>query len=369
MPPPLDLLRALDPAVAYAGALGFLAVAAGVRPAQRAASRRRRPASRHPRPPPTTTATPTGSPMRDARRLFPGPDPGFGGIVVGEAYRVDQDRGARAAPSTRPTKRSWGQGGTAPLLVDPCRTGSTHALVLAGSGGFKTTAVGVPTLLAWTGAAVVLDPSREIGPMVPDLRGASWATGSSPSIRPTPASGAFNALDWIDPASPLAETNVEAVVDLALRRGPRRRSPSGAEFFRDSGKGLIACLLADMLWDPDLAAGAQDPASSCAACWSRRRPRCASASGASMPAPPARSPATSPARSWASSPRPSPASTPTPSKDTRWLSTAAYADLVSATASAPRDLADGRLTVFVQVPLRRCRATPGARPGDRRRPA
>ena len=67
-------------------------------------------------------------------------------------------------------KRSWGRGGTAPLLVDPCHAGSTHALVLAGSGGFKTTSVGVPTLLAWTGSAVVLDPSREIGPMVADYR-------------------------------------------------------------------------------------------------------------------------------------------------------------------------------------------------------
>ena len=35
--------------------------------------------------------------IREARRLFPGPDPSYGGIVVGEAYRVDQDRVARRA--------------------------------------------------------------------------------------------------------------------------------------------------------------------------------------------------------------------------------------------------------------------------------
>jgi type IV secretion system protein VirD4 len=58
--------------------------------------------------------------IREASRLFPGPDPTYGGVVVGEAYRVDQDRVARWAfdPADR---RSWGQDGTLPLLVDPCR--------------------------------------------------------------------------------------------------------------------------------------------------------------------------------------------------------------------------------------------------------
>ena len=104
--------------------------------------------------------------MAEAKKLFPGPDPAYGGLVVGEAYRVDEDsRGARSAfdPADR---RSWGMGGRAPLLIDPCRSGPTHALIFAGAGGFKTTSAGVPTLLAWTGSAVVLDPSREIGPMV-----------------------------------------------------------------------------------------------------------------------------------------------------------------------------------------------------------
>ena len=46
------------------------------------------------------------------------------------------------------------------------------------------------------------------------------------------------------------------------------------------------------------------------------------------------------------------------SKDTRWLSTSAYADLVSGSSFRTRDLADGRLTVFVQVPLKTLQATP-----------
>ena len=155
--------------------------------------------------------------IRDARRLFPGPDETYGGIVVGEAYRVDQDRVARRAfdPADR---RTWGQGGAAPLLIDPCRTGSTHALVFAGPGGFKTTSVGVPTMLTWRGAAVVLDPSREIGPMVQDYRQATLGHRVVTLDPADPSAGAFNVLDWIDIAAPDAETNIEAVGELDMRR-------------------------------------------------------------------------------------------------------------------------------------------------------
>jgi type IV secretion system protein VirD4 len=51
--------------------------------------------------------------MADARKLFRGPHPVYGGIVVGEAYRVDQDKvaGVRFDPSD---ERTWGMGGKAP---------------------------------------------------------------------------------------------------------------------------------------------------------------------------------------------------------------------------------------------------------------
>ena len=149
--------------------------------------------------------------IHDARRLFPGPDETYGGIVVGEAYRVDQDRVARRAFNPA-DKATWGQGGTTPLLIDPCRTGSTHALVFAGPGGFKTTSVGVPTMLTWRGSAVVLDPSREIGPMVQDFRLETLGHRVVTLDPADPAAGAFNVLDWIDIAAPEAEANVEAAV-------------------------------------------------------------------------------------------------------------------------------------------------------------
>ncbi|HUB11347.1 MAG TPA: type IV secretory system conjugative DNA transfer family protein [Acetobacteraceae bacterium] len=293
--------------------------------------------------------------MRDARRLFPGPDDTYGGIVVGEAYRVDQDRVARQAFDPA-DQRTWGQGGTAPLLIDPCRTGSTHALVFAGPGGFKTTSVGVPTMLAWHGAAVVLDPSREIGPMVAGFRQTRLGHRVVTLDPADSAAGAFNVLDWIDIAAPEAETNVEAAVNW-LCGETRGQITSGGEFFRESGKGLIACLLADMLWDPKRA-----PAQKTLKQLRRllvtpegemrkllERIHTASASPL--------------ARDLAGTLMGLVAETfsgiyGNASKDTRWLSTTAYADLVSGDSFRTRDLADGRLTVFVQVPLKTLQATP-----------
>ena len=77
------------------------------------------------------------------------------------------------------------------------------------------------------------------------------------TLDPNDASaGAFNVLDWIDTGSPLAESNVEAVVGwIAGESGQRERAASGAHFFKDSGKALIACVLADILWDETLSPG------------------------------------------------------------------------------------------------------------------
>lgn len=293
--------------------------------------------------------------MRDARRLFPGPDETFGGIVVGEAYRVDRDRVARR-PFDPADKTTWGQGGSTPLLIDPCRVGSTHALVFGGPGGFKTTSIGVPTMLTWRGAAVVLDPSREIGPMVQDFRQTTLGQRVVTLDPADPAAGAFNVLDWIDIAAPEAETNVEAVVNWICGEA-RGQITSGAEFFRESGKGLIACLLADMLWDTDLAPERKTlrelrrvlvtPEPELRA----RLGRIHAASASPL------------ARDLAGTLKDIVAETfsgiyGNASKDTRWLSTAAHAALVSGDSFRARDLADGRLTVFVQVPLKTLQTTP-----------
>ena len=295
--------------------------------------------------------------MKEARALFPGPDPMFGGIVVGEAYRVDQDRVARLAFDPA-NPRTWGKGGTAPLLVDPCRTGPTHALVVAGSGGYKTTSVAVPTLLTWRGSAVVLDPSREAAPMV--TRHREQAMGHQVvTLDPAQAGnggGSFNALDWIDPASPLAESHVEAVVGW-ISGEARGQITSGGEFFRESGKGLIACLMAHMLWDPSRTPGEKTlhelrrllvlPEDE----MRKQLVTIHQSSHSSM------------ARDLAGTLKGLVAETfsgvyANANKDTRWLSTPAYAALVSGGTFRTSKLAGGELTVFVQIPLGVLKSTP-----------
>ena len=68
--------------------------------------------------------------MPALRELFPGPDPEHGGIVMGEAYRVDLDPIARTCRFRPNDPATWGQGGKAPVLVDPCHGNVTHGLVL-----------------------------------------------------------------------------------------------------------------------------------------------------------------------------------------------------------------------------------------------
>ena len=314
--------------------------------------------------------------MADARTLFPGPDPVYGGIVVGEAYRVDRDRtmrgpGGIALPFDPADRRTWGRGGSAPLLVDPCRSGPTHALVLAGSGGFKTTSVGVPTLLTWTGSAVVLDPSREIGPMVSAYRRDDLGHTVVTLDPSDPGSGCFDALDWIDTGAPEAESNVEAVAVWLAGEPARGGREGGAEFFRDMGKALITCVLADLLWNPDTAAERT----------LRRLRRILVTPEAEMrqhlEAVHAGS-ASALARDLAGTlmglvPETFSGIYANAAKATRWLSTAAYADLVSGgvrsaqdgaeQSGSPsfrtRDLVAGRLTVFVQIPLKVLQSTPG----------
>ena len=59
--------------------------------------------------------------MKEAMRLFPGGTPAYGGVVVGEAYRVCEDQVAEIAFAPR-DERSWGKGGTAALLTFPRRS-------------------------------------------------------------------------------------------------------------------------------------------------------------------------------------------------------------------------------------------------------
>ncbi len=176
--------------------------------------------------------------VKDARRLFPE----AGGIVVGEAYRVDKDtvadRGFRADD-----RETWGVGGKAPLLCFDASFGSTHGLVFAGSGGFKTTSVTVPTALKWGGSLVALDPSNEVAPMVIEHR--RKAGRDVFVLDPRDPSTGFNVLDWIGRFGGTKEEDLVAVANWVVTDTGRQASIRD-DFFRASALQLITALIADV---------------------------------------------------------------------------------------------------------------------------
>jgi type IV secretion system protein VirD4 len=176
--------------------------------------------------------------LRDARRLFPK----AGGIIVGEAYRVDKDavanRGFRADD-----RETWGVGGRSPLLCFDGSFGSTHGLVFAGSGGFKTTSVTIPTALKWGGSLVALDPSNEVAPMVIEHR--RNAGRDVFILDPREPSTGFNVLDWLGHFGGTREEDVVAVANWVVTDTGRQISIRD-DFFRASALQLITALIADV---------------------------------------------------------------------------------------------------------------------------
>ena len=176
--------------------------------------------------------------MQEAAKLFPD----AGGIVIGERYRVDCDSVA-AMPFRAAEPQSWGAGGKSPLLCFDGSFGSSHGIVFAGSGGFKTTSVTIPTALKWGGGLVVLDPSSEVGPMVIEHR--RKAGRNVIVLDPTASGVGFNALDWIGRHGNTKEEDIVAVATWIMTDNARTASARD-DFFRASAMQLLTALIADV---------------------------------------------------------------------------------------------------------------------------
>ncbi|MGV1831959.1 Ti-type conjugative transfer system protein TraG [Agrobacterium vitis] len=176
--------------------------------------------------------------MQEATKLFPEP----GGIVIGERYRVDRDSVA-AIQFRADDRQSWGTGGKSPLLCFDGSFGSSHGIVFAGSGGFKTTSVTIPTALKWGSGLVVLDPSSEVAPMVSEHR--RQAGRKVIVLDPRAGGVGFNALDWIGRHGNTKEEDIVAVATWIMTDNPRSASARD-DFFRASAMQLLTALIADV---------------------------------------------------------------------------------------------------------------------------
>ena len=165
-------------------------------------------------------------PIEQARSWFD-----KGGIVIGEAYRPDLN------PDLA---------GKAPLLRYDGNLGSGHLLVFAGSGGYKTTGTVIPSALEWPSGLVCLDPSAEVLQAVHQARRALGhrVVALDPE---NPNADSFNALDWIDPSSDRALLDLQAVVAWLAGETPGERYE---DYFKHAARGLLGCLLADIVFDP-----------------------------------------------------------------------------------------------------------------------
>ena len=165
-----------------------------------------------------------------------------GGIVVGEAYRVDRD--TSAALSFRADQPdSWGRGGKSPLLCFDGSFGSSHGIVFAGSGGFKTTSVTVPTALKWGGTLIVLDPSNEVAPMV--MKHRRRAGRDVHVLDPKRPEIGVNVLDWIGKHGGTKEEDIASVASWIMSESGRA-SGVRDDFFRASGLQLLTAMIADV---------------------------------------------------------------------------------------------------------------------------
>ncbi len=291
-------------------------------------------------------------PISEARKRLPN-EPG---IVVGEAYRVDQDKAAKR-PFNPKDRGSWGKGGTAPLLEYQCDTSSTHGLVFAGAGGFKSTSIAVPTLVRWPHSIITLDPSNELAPMTIAAR--KKMRRDVIVVSPNdPESSGFNVLSWIDPETPEADDNVASVVQWIAGDDQMRAGGGDNHFFISQGRALVTCLLSDLVFDPYL------PESQRTLRTFRERLTESETAVKERLAEIHENSASYQARDLAGSLMDMKADETfsgiyaNAADLTKWLSTRNYADLVSGSAFTTQQLVAGNLDLFINIPLKTLDSTP-----------
>ena len=169
-----------------------------------------------------------------AKQIFNGPKYSYGGKLVGQTAKGD-------------------------LLFDTCELRNGLSLEFATSGGGKTS-MAAARCAYWRGPMVVTDPKAELGPMLYEAKQREGYRVVMLNPNPKPSdnagriypwascSGSVNVVDWIDPKHPLAEMHVHTAVNWMFDPSEKQIKTNTGDFFHLSGRDLVACLLAHVLW-------------------------------------------------------------------------------------------------------------------------
>ena len=80
------------------------------------------------------------------------------GIVLGEHYDPRQNKQSFSIKDPK----TWGQGGTAPLITMSSGFEGGHSIIYSGTGGGKTAGVVYPTMLTYKHPIIAVDPQHEV---------------------------------------------------------------------------------------------------------------------------------------------------------------------------------------------------------------
>ena len=275
--------------------------------------------------------------------------PPDGEVVIGECARPDLDRAIAGRAFDPKARATWGEGGRAPLATFKLNFESTHMLMFAGSGGFKTTSSVVPTALRYSGSMVVLDPACEAATLVQAARGRLKPRRRIVVLDPTAPLETIQGFNVLAPLlhSRNQATDTVAFAKLLCSEGAGKEGGS-AEYFQAQAHNLMTGLLLTVLtsesFEKDRTLRALRSLTSLSEIDLKARLKEMISETSERLVRETLSPFVGMADQTFTG------IASTVAKDTQWLSLNPYAALVAGSTFEAADLPGGGLDVFIQVP-------------------
>jgi type IV secretion system protein VirD4 len=275
--------------------------------------------------------------------------PRDGEVVIGECARPDLERAIAGLAFDPKAHATWGEGGRAPLATFKLNFESTHMLMFAGSGGFKTTSSVVPTALRYSGSMVVLDPACEVAALVQAARGRLKPRRRIVVLDPTAPLETIQGFNVLAPLLDSPNQAADAVAFAKLLCGEGSGKEGGAaEYFQAQAHNLMTGLLLTVLTSD---AFEQDRTlRSLRSLTSLSETDLKSRLKDIVSESPVRLVRETLAPFVGMADQTFTGIASTVAKDTQWLSLEPYAALVAGSTFEAADLPGGALDVFIQVP-------------------